>query len=44
MYLNSCKFHEFRCSESHTLEKGVYEILPVVSTFFQPIWNDVHKN
>ena len=36
--VNSCEFHGNRCSENHTLLKGVNNILATCSAFFFT-WN-----
>ena len=46
--LNNCEFREIRHSESHTLLKGVNEILPIFYSF-RLTWiklgtENVHKN
>jgi hypothetical protein len=46
--LDNCEFLEIRHSESHTLLKGVIEILPIFNSF-RLTWiklgtEDVHKN
>ena len=39
MMVNSCEFYGNRCSENHTLLKGVNNILATCSAFFA--WNKI---